>query len=168
MSGYAKTTYGGKSKVVDEACAHRFLCPSQATTSRCDSFLDIFAREGCSMVEMSCAEHDWHAAGSQFITHTVGRVLEKLGLESTPVDTKGYETLLKLVENTAGDSFDLYYGLFLYNPNAMEQLERFGFAFESLKKQLFGRLHGLLHKQLFGIDKETQITLETTGLSTFR
>ncbi|WZZ40564.1 hypothetical protein YC2023_036823 [Brassica napus] len=136
--------------------------------SRCDSFLDIFAREGCSMVEMSCAEHDWHAAGSQFITHTVGRVLEKLGLESTPVDTKGYETLLKLVENTAGDSFDLYYGLFLYNPNAMEQLERFGFAFESLKKQLFGRLHGLLHKQLFGNDKETQITLETTGLSTFR
>lgn len=131
--------------------------------SRCDSFLDIFAREGCSMVEMSCAEHDWHAAGSQFITHTVGRVLEKLGLESTPVDTKGYETLLKLVENTAGDSFDLYYGLFLYNPNAMEQLERFGFAFESLKKQLFGRLHGLLHKQLFGNDKETQIMLETTG-----
>ncbi|KAL0844861.1 hypothetical protein Bca101_018107 [Brassica carinata] len=137
-------------------------------TSRCDSFLDIFAREGCSMVEMSCAEHDWHAAGSQFITHTVGRVLEKLSLESTPVDTKGYETLLKLVENTAGDSFDLYYGLFLYNPNAMEQLERFGFAFESLKKQLFGRLHGLLHKQLFGNDKETQIMLETTGLSTFR
>ncbi|XP_006285821.2 arogenate dehydrogenase 1, chloroplastic [Capsella rubella] len=109
--------------------------------SRCDSFLDIFAREGCCMVEMSCAEHDWHAAGSQFITHTAGRLLEKLSLESTPVDTKGYETLLKLVDNTAGDSFDLYYGLFLYNPNAMEQLERFHLAFESLKKQLFGRLH---------------------------
>jgi arogenate dehydrogenase (NADP+) len=25
------------------------------------------------MVEMSCAEHDRYAAGSQFITHTVGR-----------------------------------------------------------------------------------------------
>ncbi|ESQ47523.1 hypothetical protein EUTSA_v10020287mg [Eutrema salsugineum] len=137
-------------------------------TSRCDSFLDIFAREGCFMVEMSCAEHDWHAAGSQFITHTVGRVLEKLSLVSTPVDTKGYETLLKLVENTAGDSFDLYYGLFLYNPNAMEQLERFDLAFKSLKKQLFGRLHRLLHKQLFGNDRDTQIMLETTGLSTFR
>lgn len=134
--------------------------------SRCDTFLDIFAREGCSMVEMSCAEHDRHAAGSQFITHTVGRILEKLSLESTPVDTKGYETLLKLVENTAGDSFDLYYGLFLYNPNAMEQLERFHLAFESLKKQLFGRQHYLLHKQLFGNDKDTQIMLEPTGLST--
>ena len=40
--------------------------------------LMFFAREGCWMVEMSCAEHDWHAAGSQFITHTMGRVLKKL------------------------------------------------------------------------------------------
>jgi arogenate dehydrogenase (NADP+), plant len=116
---------------------------------RCDLFLDIFSKEGCRMVEMSCAEHDWHAAGSQFITHTTGRFLEKLKLEATPIDTKGYETLLSLVENTGGDSFDLYYGLFLYNINAMEQLQRFDLAFESLKKQLFDRLHGIYRKQVF-------------------
>ena len=46
--------------------------------ARCNRFLNVFAREGCWMVEMSCAEHDWRAAGSQFITHTMGRVLEKL------------------------------------------------------------------------------------------
>ena len=96
----------------------------ESRVSRCDQFLNIFAREGCQMVEMSCAEHDWHAAGSQFITHTMGRVLEKLGLESTPINTIGYETLLNLVENTAGDSFDLYYGLFMYNANAMRSEER--------------------------------------------
>ncbi|XP_028807290.1 arogenate dehydrogenase 1, chloroplastic [Neltuma alba] len=117
--------------------------------SRCERFLDIFVREGCRMVDMSCAEHDWHAAGSQFITHTMGRILEKLGLVATPINTKGYETLLSLVENTAGDSFDLYYGLFMYNINAMEQLERLDLAFESLKKQLFGRLHSIYRKQLF-------------------
>ena len=50
--------------------------------------LMFFAREGCWMVEMSCAEHDWRAAGSQFITHTMGRVLEKSILESTPINTK--------------------------------------------------------------------------------
>ncbi|KAI4335650.1 hypothetical protein L6164_014281 [Bauhinia variegata] len=121
----------------------------ESRMSRCDQFLNIFASEGCRMVEMSCAEHDWHAAGSQFITHTTGRFLEKLGLEATPINTKGYETLLSLVENTAGDSFDLYYGLFMYNINAMEQLERLDLAFESLKKQLFGRLHGIYRKQLF-------------------
>ncbi|GFP95115.1 arogenate dehydrogenase 2 chloroplastic [Phtheirospermum japonicum] len=102
------------------------------------------------MVEMTCAEHDKHAAGSQFITHTMGRVLEKLLLESTPINTKGYETVLNLVENTSSDSFDLYYGLFMYNKNAMEQLERLDLAFESLKKELFGHLHEVLRKQLFG------------------
>lgn len=128
--------------------------------SRCDRFLDIFAREGCQMVEMSCAEHDWHAAGSQFITHTMGRVLEKLVLDSTPINTRGYKTLLNLVENTAGDSFDLYYGLFMYNVNAMEQLERLDQSFESLKKQLFGRLHGVLRKQLFENAEKFQVSWE--------
>ncbi|XP_022999295.1 arogenate dehydrogenase 1, chloroplastic-like [Cucurbita maxima] len=116
---------------------------------RCNFFLDIFSSEGCQMVEMSCYDHDRHAAGSQFITHTMGRVLEKLSLSSTPVNTRGYKTLLDLVSNTAGDSFDLYYGLFMYNANAMEQLERLDLAFEALKKQLFGRLHGIIRKQLF-------------------
>lgn len=122
----------------------------EARISRCERFLDIFAKEGCQMVEMSCAEHDRNAAESQFITHTMGRILEKLRLESTPINTKGYETLLNLVENTASDSFDLYYGLFMYNKNAMEQLERLDLAFESLKKELFGNLHEILRKQLFG------------------
>ncbi|KAL8136066.1 arogenate dehydrogenase 2, chloroplastic-like isoform X2 [Apium graveolens] len=121
---------------------------------RCERFLDIFKNEGCRMVGMSCAEHDRHAAGSQFITHTMGRVLEKLSLDSTPINTKGYETLLNLVENTASDSFDLYYGLFMYNKNAMEQLERLDLAFESLKTELFGHLHDVLRKQLFGKAEE--------------
>ncbi|XP_018719441.1 arogenate dehydrogenase 2, chloroplastic [Eucalyptus grandis] len=122
----------------------------ESRVDRCEKFLDIFAREGCRMVEMSCAEHDRHAAGSQFVTHTVGRVLEKFGLESSPINTKGYETLLELVENTSGDSFDLYYGLFLYNDNAMEQLQRLDMAFKSIQNELFGRLHQIYRKQLLG------------------
>ncbi|MCO5560171.1 hypothetical protein L7F22_013779 [Adiantum nelumboides] len=116
---------------------------------RCDKFLNIFTREGCRMVEMSCEEHDRHAASSQFITHTVGRILGKLALNWTPINTKGYETLLDLVNNTAGDSFDLYYGLFMYNTNATEELDRLELAFDSLKKQLFSQLHNVLRSQLF-------------------
>ena len=55
---------------------------------RCEKFLNIFASEGCRMVEMSCADHDRYAAESQFITHTVERILEILMLESTPINTK--------------------------------------------------------------------------------
>eukprot|EP00250_Pteridium_aquilinum_P004185 c14414_g1_i1 orf=720-1961(-) len=116
---------------------------------RCEKFLNIFSSEGCRMVEMTCEEHDRHAASSQFITHTVGRVLGKLGLNSTPINTKGYETLLDLVENTGGDSFDLYYGLFMYNINATEELDRLELAFDSVKKQLFTKLHNVLRSQLF-------------------
>lgn len=68
------------------------------------------------MVEMSCEEHDKHAASTQFITHTVGRILGGMKPQSTPIDTKGYQSLLNLVDNTTHDSFDLYYGLFMYNP----------------------------------------------------
>lgn len=122
----------------------------KSRVSRCDRFLDVFAKEGCRMEEMSCAEHDKYAAGSQFITHTMGRILEKLRLETTPINTKGYEKLLDLVDNTSSDSFDLYYGLFMYNKNAMEEMERLDLAFESLKTELFGHLHHVLRKQLFG------------------
>jgi hypothetical protein len=48
------------------------------------------------------------------------RTLGAMNLTRTDIDTKGYESLLSLVENTTNDSFDLYYGLFLYNPNATQ------------------------------------------------
>ncbi|XP_074565992.1 arogenate dehydrogenase 2, chloroplastic-like [Curcuma longa] len=122
---------------------------TEERVDRCRRFLNIFAREGCRMVEMSCAEHDENSAESQFLTHTVGRILSKLELKSTPINTKGYETLLQLVENTCSDSFDLYNGLFMYNYNSTELLERLDIAFDSVKKELFGRLHDILRKQLF-------------------
>ena len=59
------------------------------------------------MVEMTCEEHDCLAAGTQFITHIVGRVLGEMSLQSTSMDPKGYEALLKLVNNTNNNSFDL-------------------------------------------------------------
>ncbi|KAG9138658.1 hypothetical protein Leryth_018551 [Lithospermum erythrorhizon] len=117
--------------------------------SRVECFLDIFKKEGCRMVEMSCAEHDRYAAGSQFVTHTMGRVLEKLDLQMTPINTRGYESLIDLVSNTGSDSFELYYGLFMYNERAMEEMQRLGEAFEELEMELFGHLHELNRKWVF-------------------
>ncbi|CAN6173553.1 unnamed protein product [Urochloa humidicola] len=125
-------------------------CP--ARRARADAFLGVFAREGCRMVEMPCAEHDAHAAGSQFLTHTVGRMLAALELRPTPVDTRGYETLLRLVDNTCSDSFDLYNGLFMYNKNSTELLNRLEWAMDSVKTKLFDGLHDVLRRQLFDFD----------------
>ena len=48
-------------------------------------------------------------------TCAVGRVLGEMGVKGTPIDTRGYQSLLSLVDNTTHDSFELYYGLFMYN-----------------------------------------------------
>uniref|UniRef100_A0A0A9DQ77 Prephenate/arogenate dehydrogenase domain-containing protein n=1 Tax=Arundo donax TaxID=35708 RepID=A0A0A9DQ77_ARUDO len=125
-------------------------CPGRR--ARAEAFLGVFELEGCRMVEMSCAEHDAHAAETQFLTHTVGRTLALLELQPTPISTNGYETLLRLVDNTCSDSFDLYNGLFMYNKNATELLNRLEWAMDAVKKKLFDGLHDVLRKQIFDFE----------------
>ncbi|KAI4355777.1 hypothetical protein L6164_004517 [Bauhinia variegata] len=110
---------------------------SESRMERRERFLDIFAIEGCKMVEMSCAEHDKYAAKTQFVADTIGRLLKNYGSEPSPIDTEDNEALLALMENTANDSFDSYFALFMYNKNAIEQLEKLDEAFESLKKVVY-------------------------------
>jgi arogenate dehydrogenase (NADP+) len=118
-------------------------------TTRCNQLLKIFEKEGCRMVEMSCEEHDRQAASSQFITHTVGRMLGTMELTETSISTKGYDSLRSLVDNTSNDSFELYYGLFMYNKNATSELFRLEQAFAQVKSQLFDNLHELIRNDIF-------------------
>lgn len=57
-------------------------------------------------------------------------------LEPTPIDTRGFQSLLSLVGNTNNDSFDLYYGLFMYNPVSGCSLSR-GTAMQGNKALLW-------------------------------
>lgn len=117
--------------------------------ARAANFLRFFADEGCRMVEMPCEEHDRVAASTQFITHTVGRVLGAMDLRATPIDTKGFKALLELVDNTRNDSFELYYGLFLYNRSSADELERLERALDEVKGGLFDQLHEIARRQIF-------------------
>ena len=95
----------------------------EAFADPCERFLSIFESAGCAMVEMTCRQHDVYAANSQFLTHLVGRMLGGIGrLHPTPIDTKGFESVLKIVETTCDDSFDLFYGLYRYNPHSKSTL----------------------------------------------
>jgi prephenate dehydrogenase len=89
---------------------------------RLERFLSIWEEEGCRMVPMSCRDHDAYAANSQFITHLMGRILGTQGLAPTPIDTRGFESVLKLIDSTTADSFDLFYGLYKYNQNSMDTI----------------------------------------------
>jgi len=101
-----------------------------------EDFILIWKLEECSMVPMSCKEHDSFAASTQFITHTTGRMLAGLNLTSTPVDTKGYESLLSVIDTTIKDSFDLYYGLYRYNYNSKSQIQRLEDSLRDLRIKL--------------------------------
>lgn len=130
----AKDSWAGLPFVYDVAR----LCKEtvQKSTNRCEAFLDIWRAERCTMVPMSCQDHDEYAAATQFITHTTGRMLAELNVESTPINTRGYESLLGVVDNTNKDSFDLYYGLYRYNPSARAVLEQMENAIQSLRAKL--------------------------------
>jgi len=70
------------------------------------------------MVPMTCEQHDEYAAASQFVTHFTGRMLGELkdrcGLQSTPINTSGFESLLKVMSNTCNDSWDLFVALCVF------------------------------------------------------
>ncbi|KAG8380911.1 hypothetical protein BUALT_Bualt06G0065900 [Buddleja alternifolia] len=107
----------------------------------CSSFLQIFATEGCKMMEMTCEEHDKLSARSQFLTHTIGRVLSEMEVEPTPIDTKGFQKLVQVKESTSRDSFDLFSGLFIHNRFAKQQLMNIELAVETIKQQLVKRMN---------------------------
>mmetsp|Transcript_15060 Transcript_15060/g.19866 ORF Transcript_15060/g.19866 Transcript_15060/m.19866 type:complete len:746 (+) Transcript_15060:128-2365(+) len=103
---------------------------------RANRFLAMWEVERCKMVEMSCELHDEYAANSQFITHLMGRILGQQGLSRTPIDTKGFENVLNLVDTTCSDSFDLFYSLYKYNSNSEETLRKLRESFALVERQI--------------------------------
>jgi arogenate dehydrogenase (NADP+), plant len=118
---------------------------------RMERFLSIWEEEGCRMVPMSCSAHDTYAANSQFITHLVGRVLGNQGLSETPIDTSGFQSVLKLIDSTSADSFDLFYGLYKYNQNSLETIKQLQSAMNDVVTMLNLRE---LDDQVNGVEEE--------------
>lgn len=131
---------GGQDSFVDASgWIHSIHEDSEAhveAMDRIERFLSIWEEEGCRMVPMSCQEHDKDAANSQFITHLMGRILGAQGLQKTPIDTKGFESVLKLIDSTTADSFDLFYGLYKYNQNSMATIQQLKSAMDDVVDNL--------------------------------
>ena len=133
-------------------------------SERCDRFLSIWESERCKMIEMSCEQHDEYAANSQFITHLTGRILGQQNLAPTPIDTKGFQTVLNLVENTCKDSFDLFFGLYFYNTHASSQLQNIREALSRVERQLAAKEAYLLAKAEVSSDQRNMILEECRTL----
>jgi len=75
-----------------------------------------FQKLGLKTVEIPPEKHDKFAAFSQGVTHYIGRVLEDMKLKPTPIDTIGFETLLKIKKQTCNDTWQLFSDLQTFNP----------------------------------------------------
>lgn len=104
--------------------------------SRCDRFLKIFEEARCQMVEMAAEEHDASIADAEFVTHLTGRLFDRQTLPPTPVLSKEYAALCDVVELTAGDSFDLFFGMFKFNDRARDQLNKMRENLARIERQL--------------------------------
>ena len=97
------------------------MCPiSPKEDERYLRMKELFLSMGLDVLEMSAEKHDEEAAYSQGVTHFVGRTLSAMGMKPTPIATKGYRSLMTIVEQTCNDPIQLFYDLQRYNPYAKE------------------------------------------------
>ena len=96
------------------------MCELSRRDQRYDELKRYFECLGLKVLEMSPREHDQEAAYSQGVTHFVGRVLDNMGMKPTEIATKGYRSLMEIVEQTCNDPVELFYDLQRYNPYARE------------------------------------------------
>ena len=71
---------------------------------------------GLNVLQMTCEEHDRQAAWSQGIAHYIGRILEKMDLKPTSIDTLGAKKLHEIKSQVCNDTWDLFEGLQTLNP----------------------------------------------------
>jgi prephenate dehydrogenase len=97
---------------------------------------NYFKSRGLNVVDMPPKEHDRLAANSQGITHFIGRILEKMGAEPTPIDTVGFRKLMEVKQMTCNDTMQLFRDLQMRNKFTREMRMRFYYAVEALSNDL--------------------------------
>ena len=99
-------------------------------------FLKFWEDQGCKLLKLKPEVHDELSANSQFISHFIGRLLEEIGSEETIIDTDLYKHLIKVMEYSVNDSWDLFEGLYNFNKKSKNTLSRFKYCFDKLVNKL--------------------------------
>lgn len=110
-----------------------------SSMKRCDRYLKIFEEARCQVVEMASDQHDASTADAEFVTHLVGRLLDRKLLPPTPVMSKEYSALSEVVDMTSGDSFDLFFGMYKYNERAKGHIASMRESLAAIERELAGR-----------------------------
>ena len=104
---------------------------------RADAFLNVFDRARCRMVEMTAEQQDTHTSDAEFVTHLTGRLLGSGNmLPPTPVASKEYTALCDVTDMTSAETFDLFYGMYKFNPRAKEHISNLRENLAKVERQL--------------------------------
>jgi len=99
--------------------------PVRMQAAQYDEWAHYFRSLGIMVVEMTPEEHDRQAALSQALTHMIGRTLNTMGIDETPIGTLWYRKLLAICRQVAKDSPELFLDMQTLNPYAAEMRRDF-------------------------------------------
>lgn len=97
---------------------------------------NYFESKKLKVIEMTSTDHDKIAAGSQGLTHFMGRLLDAYNLKKTPIDSLGTKKLLEIVEQTCNDTWQLFTDLQHFNPYTKHMRIRLGDIYDKLYNRL--------------------------------
>ncbi len=112
------------------------LSPVRIAAPRFQMVRRFWQALGVQIVEMTPAEQDRLMAWSLALTHFLGRALTRLPLPETPVSTRDYQNLLKLVAKINRDTVELFQDMHRFNPYTREMREVLYKSIADLKSEL--------------------------------
>lgn len=95
-----------------------------------------FESKKLHVIQMSAHNHDKMAAGSQGLTHFIGRLLYEYHFKKTAIDSLGTKKLLEIVEQTCNDSWQLFTDLQHFNPYTKQMRIKLGDTYDKLYNRL--------------------------------
>ena len=110
--------------------------PIRINKTQLDSWLNYWSNKGIVMHKMSPKEHDKQAAYSLAMTHYIGRVLSELKLKRQDIVTVGYDSLLRVIEQTTNDSWQLSHDMLSLNPYVKDMRKDVTGAVNKVEKKL--------------------------------
>ncbi len=96
------------------------LTPESVSTETLRTVKIFWNGLGVRVIEMSPDEQDRLMAWTLALTHFLGRGLTRLPLPDTPIATRDFQNLLKLVQKVNNDTVELFQDMHRYNPYARE------------------------------------------------
>ncbi|TNE46759.1 MAG: prephenate dehydrogenase/arogenate dehydrogenase family protein [Deltaproteobacteria bacterium] len=101
-----------------------------------DVVMQFWRNLGVNVVEMTPEDHDRYAAYSINYNHLMGRVGESIGLQTTPIDTKGFRVIYDALQYVTNDTWELFRDMQQHNPFAQEMREKVKVAMAQIEGKL--------------------------------